>query len=68
MNEKLITFIENSFLSPIINLEGITDISYNGVSIFYVHNVLGRQKADFQVKSDKVLDVCSGSGIVGILQ
>ena len=56
MNEKLLPFVEESFLAPLLKDENITDISYNGVSIFYVHNVLGRQKADFQVKSDKVLD------------
>lgn len=34
----------------------ITDISYNGVSIFYQHNRLGRTKAKINVTSDEVID------------
>ena len=56
MNEKLISFIENSFLKPLLNDENITDISYNGVSIFYMHNKNGRLKSDIAVKSNEVLD------------
>lgn len=56
MNERLISFIESSFLSPLLKDENITDISYNGVSIFYVHNEFGRKKADIEVKSNEVLD------------
>lgn len=56
MNEQLISFIEDSFLEPLIKDPNITDISYNGVSIFYMHNKLGRQKANIEVKPNEVLD------------
>lgn len=56
MKEKLLSFIENSFLKPLLNDENITDISYNGVSIFYMHNKNGRLKSDIKVSSAKVLD------------
>ena len=49
MNEKLVNYIETSFLDVIINLEGVTDISYNGSSFFYLHNVEGRKKSDLVV-------------------
>lgn len=56
MKEKLLEFIENSFLKPLLGDENISDISYNGVSIFYVDNKFGRQKSDIKVKSEEVLD------------
>lgn len=56
MNEKLLTFIENSFLHDILTLEGVTDISYNGKSIFYLHNLEGRKKATVEINSDEVMD------------
>lgn len=56
MNEKLLQFIENSFLKDLLKDENVTDISYNGVSIFYVHNTFGRQKSDIKVKSAEVID------------
>lgn len=56
MNDKLVTYIENSFLSPLLVDKDITDISYNGVSFFYVHNEKGRLKADIKVLNDVVMD------------
>jgi len=56
MNEKLLLYIENSFLSPFLNDPEITDISYNGVSFFYVHNEKGRLKANINVTSEEVLN------------
>ena len=56
MNEKLLTYIENSFLSPLLKDSEITDVSYNGVSLFYVHNERGRLKSDVKVKTEEVLD------------
>lgn len=56
MNEKLVNFIENSFLKPLLKETTISDISYNGVSIFYVDNIYGRQKAKIKVSSSDVLD------------
>lgn len=56
MNEKLITFIEDSFLSPLLKDEMVTDVSYNGVSVFYMHNKFGRKRADLKANSNEVLD------------
>ena len=56
MNEKLISYIENSFISPLIGKKDITDISFNGVSIFYVDNEKGRIKSSIQVTNEEVTD------------
>jgi len=44
--EKSLVFIETSFLSPLLVDQDITDISFNGENIYYLHNIYGRQKAD----------------------
>ena len=54
--EKVITFIENSFLSPLIKIETITDITYNGENVFYLDNKTGRQKADIKVTHYMIKD------------
>ncbi len=56
MNERLISFIENSFLKPLLVIDTITDITYNGVSIFYMDNNLGRRKSDIVVTSEQAID------------
>lgn len=56
MNERLISFIENSFLKPLLVIDTITDITYNGVSIFYMDNNLGRRKSDIAVTSEQAID------------
>ncbi len=56
MNERLISYIENSFLSPLLSDPEITDISYNGVSFFYVHNEKGRLKSDIKVSYEEILN------------
>ena len=56
MNEKAISFIENSFLSTLLVDKEITDISYNGVSFFYVHNEKGRLKANIEATSEEVMN------------
>lgn len=56
MNERLLTFIESSFLKPLLEIETITDISYNGVSIFYMDNVLGRRKYKETITSEQAID------------
>ncbi len=45
---KAITFIESSFLSPLLKDSDITDISFNGENIFYLHNLFGRKVADIE--------------------
>ena len=56
MNEKLIGYIENSFIGPLLKDTEITDVTYNGVSFFYVHNDKGRLKADIKVSSEEVMN------------
>lgn len=56
MNERLISFIETSFLKPLLEIETITDISYNGVSIFYMDNVLGRRKYKETISPEQAID------------
>ena len=41
-NEKTISFIENSFVRELLLNEDVTDISYNGSSIYYMNNKEGR--------------------------
>ncbi len=56
MNEKALAFLENSFLKPWLQQDGITDISYNGESLFFQHNRTGRQKAEATLAKEAVLD------------
>lgn len=56
MNERLINYINSSFISPLLNDDEITDITYNGVSVFYVHNKKGRLKSEISVTSNEALD------------
>ena len=56
MNEKLISYIENSFLSNLLTDSEITDVCYNGVNFFYMHNQKGRIKADIKASNEEVLD------------
>ena len=48
------TFLETSFLSPLLAMEGITDISYNGSSLYYVTNKEGRKKSEIKITNDEV--------------
>lgn len=56
MVDKLINYIENSFLGHLLTDENITDISYNGEKIFYQHNFKGRLLSDINVSKDEVHD------------
>lgn len=56
MNERLISYIETSFLKPLLEIETITDISYNGVSMFYMDNVLGRRKYKETISPEQAID------------
>lgn len=49
-------FLENSFLSPLLEVEGVTDISYNGESLYYVSNKWGRKKSEISVERTQVAD------------
>ena len=54
--DKLISYIESSFLSDLIKKEEVTDISYNGEDIYYVHNRYGRLKRKTVVEPQVVKD------------
>ena len=56
MNERAVNYIESSFIAPLLKDKEITDVSYNGVSVFYVHNKMGRLKSDIKISSEEVLD------------
>lgn len=56
MANNVESFIENSFLAPLFAIPYVTDISYNGVELFYVSNTHGRQKAETTVKKEEVGD------------
>ena len=53
---KLNAFIESSFISDLLARESITDISYNGESIFYVDNNFGRLKKEEVVEPQVIKD------------
>ena len=53
---KAIYYIENSFLSSLLKDNENTDISYNGESIFYVSNSLGRKKSNIAIEQQAVRD------------
>ena len=56
MNQRLIDYIDSSFLKPLLEIETITDISFNGVSIFYMDNVLGRKKYSEEINKEQAID------------
>ena len=53
---KLIDYFEHSFLADLLNKESVTDISYNGESIYYQDNKLGRLKRKVAVEPQLVRD------------
>ena len=53
---KALRFIEESFLSPLVKDADVTDISYNGENIYYLHNFLGRKKSDIQISENDARD------------
>ena len=53
---KLINFIENSFVKSLVLNPNVSDISYNGDSIFYLDNEYGRRKSDIQISFDIAKD------------
>ena len=55
MNKELVNYLETSFLYPLLKDEEITDISYNGKEIYYLHNKFGRKKSNINVSKDDVM-------------
>ena len=55
-NKKIVNYIETSFLQELLIDENVTDISYNGSSIYYLHNLEGRKLSEIQVSSGDAKD------------
>lgn len=53
---RAVSFLEESFLKDLLIDSKITDISYNGESIFYVHNDFGRLKSDINIDKQQAKD------------
>lgn len=56
MNEKLDQFFKRCFLKDLLFQDSITDISYNGESIFFQDNVKGRLKFDKEISSKEAYE------------
>ena len=56
LTNKIISFIESSFLYDLITDEEITDISFNGESLFYLHNQKGRKKSQIRISNSDAKD------------
>ena len=54
--EKLVDFLECSFLKELLENSNVTDISYNGFDIYYVDNNRGRLKSPMSVEVQVVKD------------
>ena len=54
--DKLLVTLNSSFLSSLLQDPAITDISYNGESIFYLHNYMGRCKSDIIICESEAKD------------
>lgn len=55
-HKQVVDFIEQSFLKSLIGITSITDISYNGETIYYVDNLLGRIKSEIKISTDVAKD------------
>lgn len=53
---KALEYLENSYLKELLEDDDITDISYNGESLFYLHNFLGRKKSNIVFKNEMARD------------
>lgn len=53
MNDP-VSYIESSFLAPLLGIKGLTDVSYNGESLYCSTNEHGRKKSDVIVGKEEV--------------
>ena len=51
---RLVEFIENSFLAPLLQRRDITDITYNGEAIYYDDRFHGHRASSIRVDNDTV--------------
>jgi pilus assembly protein CpaF len=54
--EKLTRFLESSFLKPLLAEKEVTDISYNGASLYYEDSLLGRKRSPLKLTPEEVGD------------
>lgn len=54
--QRAVNFLEESFLRDLLTNPKVTDISYNGEDIFYVHNDYGRLKSDVTIERQAAKD------------
>ena len=52
--ERLREFLETGFLSPLLNKEAITDVSYNGEALFYEDRIHGRRRSAIKVTDEQI--------------
>jgi type IV secretory pathway ATPase VirB11/archaellum biosynthesis ATPase len=55
--EKATLLLQSSFLAPLLIDTSITDISFNGESIYYQSSVIGRQKSDIEVTFEQAFQL-----------
>ena len=55
-NEKTVSYIENSFIGELVKNEDITDISFNGLSIYFMDNQKGRKESEIKVSNNDAKD------------
>lgn len=55
MNKELVKYLESSFLSPLLKDDEITDISYNGKDLYFLHNQKGRKRSDIVLNKDDAM-------------
>ena len=56
MDNRLLTYLESSFLGELLKQDDVTDISYNGKFFFYMSNKFGRKKANIEVEDNKIME------------
>ena len=64
MIEKVIDRLNNSCFAELLNVDSITDISYNGEKIYYLDNFKGRQLYDKKIEYDEIRMFFFADGIV----
>ena len=53
-DERLIAFLESSFLSPLLQQENVTDITWNGEALYYMDNEYGRKKSEVTSTNEEI--------------
>ena len=54
--QRIIEYVESSFLQPLLQKQEITDISWNGTAFFYEDRSRGKRKAEIQATNEQVGD------------